>query len=176
MREARILYFALGVLVVVAAGAVSLHDDGIEFPDGSFQASANNFTAATAVQGKVTLATTGLVECSGFTTLYTVPANKRLVIEWLAAETEIMGGAVGDFPATVDIRVHNGSGFVSYPFARLENGLVVGSSFFRRDHEVAQVTLYSEANQPVEVNMCLNNAIDSEPIGTVGFSGYLVDV
>ncbi|NND02992.1 MAG: hypothetical protein HKN91_09410, partial [Acidimicrobiia bacterium] len=127
MREARILYFALGVLVVVAAGAVSLHDDGIEFPDGSFQASANNFTAATAVQAQIGLVTSGLAECSGFTTIYNVPANKRLVIEWVAVEAEIFGGAASDFPVTADIKVHNGSGFVSYPLARLEDGQIVGT-------------------------------------------------
>lgn len=176
MREARILYFALGVLVVVAAGAVTLHDDGIEFPDGSFQASANTFAAAQAVQAQAQLVTLSPSECTGFTHIYTVPANKRLVIQWVAAEVEIWGGAASDFPAVVEIRVHDGSSFVTYPFARLENSKVVGSSFFRRDQTIDQVTLYSEAGQAVRARICLNNSFDLEPVGNVGFSGYLIDV
>lgn len=38
MSEKRLLYFALGMLTVVSIGAVSLHSNGIGFPDGSFQA------------------------------------------------------------------------------------------------------------------------------------------
>ena len=57
MREINILYFALGVLVVTSIGAVSLHDNGIEFPDGSFQDTASVLPSATAVQGRVSLGT-----------------------------------------------------------------------------------------------------------------------
>jgi hypothetical protein len=176
MKENRILYFALGVLTVVSIGAVSLHNEGIEFPDGSFQATAATLTAATAVQGKVSLAIIGLAECTPNTTLYMVPASKRLVIEWLAIETAIFGGALGTHPVDVRITVHDGVSAITHTVARLEDPKSVGSSFFLGTKVVKPVTLYTEANQSVKVQMCFNTDLLDEGVGSVGFSGYLVDV
>jgi hypothetical protein len=41
MGERPLLYFALGILVTTSIGAISLRDDGIQFPDGSLQTSAD---------------------------------------------------------------------------------------------------------------------------------------
>jgi hypothetical protein len=178
MRESKILYFALGVLLVVSVGAVGLHDSGIEFPDGSFQKTAAGFTATTAVQGQVGLGVVGTGECTGWTTLFAVPAGKRLVIEWLAAETAIFGGAAtpGTHPVDVSVRTHNGVAPIIYPFARLAFPASIGSSFFFGSFFHANVRLYSEGNHDVEVLMCLNQDVTDEGVGKVSFTGYLVDV
>ncbi len=178
MRETRILYFALGVLLVVSIGAVSLHDDGIGFPDGSFQETAAGFTAANAVQGQVGLSTeVGGSECSAWTNLFSVPANKRLVIEWLAVESSIPNAlAALSHPVDVDIVTYDGMSQVFYSFIRLEDQKVVGSSNFSGTRWAAPVRLYSEANQPVQVRMCLNKSLNGEGVGYVSFSGYLIDV
>ncbi len=175
MKETRFLYFALGVLLVVSVGAVGLHDKGIEFPDGSFQTSASGFTAATAVQGQVSLSIIGTSECSGWTTLYAVPSGKRLVIEWMNAQTEIFVGIAGTHPADVSVRTHNGVGTVIYPFARLVFPDSIGSSFFFGTFFHANVRLYSEGNHDVDVLMCLNQEVTDNGIGKVSFTGYLVD-
>ncbi|MCP4200619.1 MAG: hypothetical protein GY769_01635 [bacterium] len=179
MRETRILYFALGVVLVVSVGAVSLHDNGVEFPDGSFQeTAAAGFTAANAVQGQVSLATeVGGSECSAWTTLFQVPANKRLVIEWLAAESSIPSAlAALSHPVDVDIVTHDGMAQVFYRFIRLDDQKVVGPSVFSGTRWAAPVRLYSEASQPVQVRMFLNKSLNGEGVGPVGFSGYLIDV
>ena len=179
MRETRILYFALGVLLVVSVGAVGLHDTGIQFPDGSFQKSAAGFTAKTAVQGEVGLGVAGgPYSCTNEGILYSVPAGKRLVIEWLHAETAIFGGAAspGTHPVDVIVKTHNGVTPVDYPFARLVFPDVIGDSFFFGTFFHANVRLYSEGNQDVKARMCLDQPVTDEGIGTVSFTGYLVDV
>jgi hypothetical protein len=40
MKERRLLYFALGALAAVSIGAVAVHDEGIQFPDGTVQTTA----------------------------------------------------------------------------------------------------------------------------------------
>ena len=50
MGEKRVLYFALGVLAVVAVGqAMAVRNDGLEFPDGSIQVTAAVAQAKTKV-------------------------------------------------------------------------------------------------------------------------------
>ena len=177
MRERRILYFALGLLVVVSVGAVSLHDNGIEFPDGSFQITAATLGAATAVQGKVSLATpVGGAECTELGTLFNVPTGKRLAIEWLAVETGIFGGAANTHPIDVEIITHDGMGQIFHPLVRITDPAVIGTSFFMGNIWSGPVTLYSEAGQPVQARMCLQVELFGEGVGTVGFSGYLIDV
>lgn len=177
MRESRILYFALGVLFVTSIGAVSLHDDGIEFPDGSFQETASILPAATAVQGKVGLVTpVGGAFCTEIGTLFSVPAGKRLVVEWLSVESAIFGGVLGSHPVEVDIITHNGIGQVFHPLVRIDDPVVIGDSFFIGNRWSGPVTLYSEASQPLQARMCLEDNPMGEGIGTVGFSGYLIDV
>ncbi len=178
MRETRVLYFALGVLLVVSVGAVSLHEDGIEFPDGSFQETAGGFTAANAVQGRVDVVSVGgFAFCTSLATLYSVPANKRLVIEWVSAESAIFGGNASSHPVEVDIFVHNGAEHIYTPLTRLEDPIIIGDSFFLSARWVAPVRLYSEGGQPVQVRMCFETSFEfAESVGTVGFSGYLIDV
>ena len=178
MRETRILYFALGVLVVASVGAVSLHDTGVGFPDGSFQTTAPVLTASTAVQGQVSLVSAGgFSYCSSLATVFSVPAGKRLVIEWLAVESAIFGGAVDSHPVEVDIVTHNGVGETFYPLTRLEDPIVIGDAFHLGARWVAPVRLYSEAGHAVKARMCFETSFEfADPVGTVGFSGYLVDV
>ena len=65
MTDHRLLYLAVGVLSVVSLGAIGIQDDGITFPDGSFQTTAGGSTAAQAVQGKTaSLAIVGTGSCS----------------------------------------------------------------------------------------------------------------
>lgn len=177
MKETRILYFALGVLVVASVGAVKLHEDGVEFADGSFQETAALLPAATAVQGKVSLGTpVGGAFCTELGTLFNVPSGKRLVIEWMAVETAIFGGAASTHPIEVDIVTHNGIGQIFYPLVRIEDPQVIGISFFIGNRWSGPVTLYSEAGQPVRARMCLEAELFGEGVGSVGFSGYLIDV
>ncbi len=177
MKENKILYFALGVLVMTSLGAVSLHDNGIGFPDGSFQTTAAALPAASAVQGTVQVAiTTAPSFCTAWATLYTVPANKRLAIQWLSAESAVFGGGGAFHPVEVDLRTHDGTGQIFHPLVRLENPIAIGPSFFSSARWVAPVTLYSEAGQPVEARMCFDGEfLDNQTVGGVTFSGYLVD-
>ena len=176
MTENRLLYFALGVLVVVCVGAVGIEDAGIEFPDGSFQTTAAGFTAAGAVQGKAPLLQiVGISSCSGWETLYSVPAGKRLVIEWLS----VQGGTLpptAAYPMDLRVKTHDGNQEIIHPIVRLENGVVVGISFFTTQIWSGPVRLYSEAGHPVEVSICINVELEDEPVGWVSFSGYLIDV
>ena len=130
MMMNRLLYFALGVLVVVSIGAVGIEDAGIEFPDGSFQTTAAGFTASGAVQGKSPLLEiVGVSSCSAWATLYAVPSGKRLVIEWLT----VKGGTLpptATYPMDLYVRTHDGSENILHPVVRLENGANVGISFF----------------------------------------------
>lgn len=175
MTENRLLYFALGVLVVLSLGAISLQSDGIVFADGSFQATAGGFTAAHAVQGKTPLlAIVGIGGCSTWTTLYAVPAGKRLVIEWLSVQGATLGDTV-TYPMDLFVRTHDGLGQVIHPVVRLEDGVGVGIAFFKTQIWSGPVRLYSEASQPVQVRMCINAELEDETVGSVSFSGYLID-
>ena len=167
MMENRLLYFALGVLVVVSVGAIGIQDDGIEFPDGSFQASAARFTATGAVQGRTPILTiVGVSSCTNWTTLYSVPAGKRLVIEWLSVHGATLGATL-TYPMDLTVRTHNGSEQILHPIVRLENGAVVGIAFFKTQIWSGPVRLYSEASQPVEVRMCIDVEVEDEPAGHV---------
>ena len=178
MKESRILYFALGVLMVTSIGAVTLHDNGVEFPDGSLQVTAAGFTAANAVQGRVFLEVDSAPTfCSNTKTLYTVPAGKRLVVEWLAVESFVFGGAGAYHPVEVAILTHDGSSQIYHPLVRLENPIAIGSSFFTSARWSGQVRLYSEANQPFQASFCFDGEfLDNQTVGSVSFSGYLIDV
>lgn len=176
MTEKRLLYFALGALAVVSIGAMGIQDDGILFPDGSFQATAAAFTAAHAVQGRSPiLEIVGTSSCSQWTTLYSVPAGKRLGIEWISVQGATLGPTL-TYPMDLIVRTHDGVDTVLHPLVRLENGVAVGIAFFKTQIWSGPVRLYSEASQPVEVRMCIDVELTDEPVGHVSFSGYLIDV
>lgn len=178
MKETRILYFALGVLVVVSVGAVSLHDTGVEFPDGSFQKTAFGFTATQAVQNRVFVSSLGgFQSCTAQAVLYSVPAGKRLVIEWISAETSILGGAPSTHPVDVNVFTHDGFGHVYHPLTQLKDPMMLGESVTLGARWSSQVRLYSEASQDFKVYMCFDHLFEfQESVGFVSFSGYLIDV
>lgn len=178
MAEKHVLYFVLGVLTVVSLGAVSVHDDGVGFPDGSFQTTAAALPAASAVHGQVSLEITAAPTfCTAWTTLYSVPASKRVAIQWLSAASAVFGGGGGFHPVEVEIRTHDGTSQISHLLTRLENPIGIGLSLFSRAGWAAPVTLYSEGGQPVQVRMCFDGEfVDPQTVGKVTFSGYLVDV
>jgi hypothetical protein len=76
----------------------------------------------------------------------------------------------------VDIVTHNGIGQTFYPLVRIDDPQVIGISFFIGNRWSGPVTLYSEAGQPVQARMCLETELFGEGVGSVGFSGYLIDV
>lgn len=63
-----------------------------------------------------------------------------------------------------------------HPFARLVFPDTIGESFLFGSFFHANVRLYSESNHDVEARMCLDQSVTDEGIGTVSFTGYLVDV
>ena len=176
MTENPLAFFAIGVLAVLSIGAISLEDNGIVFPDGSFQTTAGGLTASQAVQGKTPLLTiVGIGGCSQWTTLYSVPAGKRLVIEWLSVQGATLGATV-TYPMDLFVRTHDGLDQVIHPLVRLENGVGVGIAFYKTQIWSGPVRLYSEASQPVQVRMCINNELEDQTVGSASFSGYLIDV
>ena len=108
--------------------------------------------------------------------MFSVPAGKRLVIEWLSVETAIFGGFPTSHPVDVDILTHDGIGQVYHPLVRIEDPVAIGLSFFIGNRWSGPVTLYSEPSQPLQARMCLEEELFGEGIGSVGFSGYLIDV
>lgn len=168
MRDKRILYVALGALLVVGIGAAAKNNANKKC----------DCPGENAVQGQVTLSSVGGFEfCSSIATVYTVPAGKRLVVEWISVETSIFGGMAASHPAEVDIISHDGSGDIFYPLVRLEDPIIIGDSFFLGSRWQGPVRIYTEPGQELRARMCFESQFEFvEQVGTVGFSGFLVDV
>jgi hypothetical protein len=127
-----------------------------------------------AVQNRVSLGTTGFASCSDWTSLYDVPAGRRLVVEWVAAVSEIPSAPAD--PVDVDIQTWDGTGFVVHPLVRLDNSVEKADSFFYTQRWSGEVLLYSEGGESLQVRMCPDAELEDEHVGAVTFSGYLVEV
>lgn len=141
-------------------------------------AQADFYSARNAVQGKTNLAIEDAPTfCTAWVTLYDVPNNRRLAIQWLSAESAVFGGGGAFHPVELDIRTWDGAQQIRHPLTTLEDPIAIGPSFFSSQRWVAPVRLYSDENQPVEVRMCFDGEfVDNQTVGFVTFSGYLVRV
>jgi hypothetical protein len=98
MNEKRFLYFALGVLTVVSVGAVSLHDQGVQFPDGTLQTSAAVAAAHPALSSFKHYCTETISATATFNSceLPPVPAGKMAVIEFIEGHLTTPGDQGGE--------------------------------------------------------------------------------
>ena len=105
--------------------------------------------------------------------LYTVPAGKRLKIEWMSIEGAEFGG--GSFePLDVFLRTKVDGPAIFHPLARIEHAVIVGSSFFRSAFWNSPVTLYASAGTPVTVRACRQTTTDETSV-FVTMQGQLFD-
>lgn len=163
--------------VLAVAFAVVLLGSSVCVPDAAFAKKKKTDCAANAVQGKVDVVSVGGFQfCTSLATLYSVPAGKRLVIEWMAAESAIFGGNAASHPVEVDVVTFDGTDEIFYPLIRLVDPIVIGDSFFLGSRWQGPVRLYSEGGHAVQVRMCFDSWFEfQESVGTVGFSGCLID-
>lgn len=176
MRETRILYFALAVLLVVSLGAVSVHEHGIGFSDGTFMSTVPGLTASQILQGQVQVSLpSGSANCTSESLLHVASQGSRFLIDWLVVESKIRNGVVQSHPANVDLIVETSSGDVNYPVAQLLFAHVFADGQFLRARWAGPVRVYSEVNSKIWVRLCFNDTVvSSEPVGNVSFSGYVL--
>ena len=170
MKERAFLWFAVGVLSVVGIGALSLRDDGIQFPDGSVQTTAGQ-PAGAPLQVEVFVNIADLEFCSSITVLYNVPADKLLLIEWVGIESLALLAAD---PVDVDIEVDAGDGGILHPVVRLTDSQSTAGSFFVTQRWSNQVRLYGAAGTPVRAQACRDGDLDAHVV-RITFSGKLFD-
>ena len=94
----------------------------------------------------------------------------------MSVETAIFGGTATSHPIDVSVITHDGNCPIYHPVVRIDNPELIGNSFFIGNRWSGPVTLYSEGGQPLQALMCLEEELFGEGIGSVGFSGYLIDV
>lgn len=175
MRRRHWLYFALGVLTlagIAAADSLSLRNEGIEFPDGSVQTTAGQ-PAGTPVQDTTTVTIFDTNSCSDLTTLYTVPADKRLRIDFVSIESTALFAAAD--PVDVDIETHDGMSAFSFPLARLIDSQNGQSILFFEQRWSSQVTLHTAESQSVKTLAC-RNGTEEDHIVRILITGQLFDV
>jgi len=127
-----------------------------------------------AVQNRVSLSTLGFAFCSEWTSLYDVPAGRRLVVEWMSAVSEIPSAPAD--PVDVDAQTWDGTQLVVHSLVRLDNSVEKAGSFFYTQRWSDEVRIYTEGGGSLEVRMCPDAELEDEHVGSVSFSGYLVDV
>lgn len=133
-----------------------------------------NDPAQNAVQGRETLSTVGSAFCSEWTSLYDVPAGERLVVEWVSAQSQILGGTAD--PVDVEVRSWDGSDYVVHSLVRLDDSLVKAGSFFGTQRWSGTVRIYTEGGGSFEARMCPDAELEDETVGNVTFSGYVLEV
>ena len=129
MNKRRLLYVALGVWAIASLGVadpLALLNEGIQFPDGSVQTTAGQ-PAGTAVQVEAFLTVLDGDVCSAVTTLYTVPAQMELLIEFMSIESNAI--TLAD-PVDVDLEVNPGGGAVQHSITRLDDSIKFPTSLF----------------------------------------------
>lgn len=126
----------------------------------------------TFVQGSIDVQIQDTAECRT-RNLYDVPVGKRLRIDWISIEAAEFGGDDFD-PVDVTINTRLGGVLLSHPLVRIDNALVVGTSFFKTQIWSSQVTLYAQGGKKVTARACRNNSTDGTSV-IVSFHGQLFD-
>ena len=176
MKKASSLFLMVVALLagLSAGGAVAqlgLRDDGVQFPDGTVQTSAAK-TPGEFVQAAGSVNIPDLAECATGD-IYTVPAGKRLRIEWIGFDIFEVGAT--DFtPVDVALGTWSGGLQILFPLNRIDGAQILGSSPAGTARSSSQVTLYSEAAQAVSLRTCRNNNTDDTTV-RVFFHGQLFD-
>jgi hypothetical protein len=103
-------------------------------------------------------------------TVTTVPAGKRLVIEWVSMIGQV---PAGQHVELMDLTVSNGPGGVSHQFViQSQPDAVIGDALFRANQSLK---LYADAGTQVSALFRRNSNAGSANYG-ITISGYLVDM
>ncbi len=175
MRERRFLYFTLGVVAILAVGGappLSLENSGIRFPDGSFQTTAAIVDSGTPVHDESTVSISDTDFCSSFTSLYTVPNGKFLIIDWVSIESNSVNQLD---PVDVDIAADDGITTVVHTVTRLPDSTQTAGSIFFSTRYSGPVHIYSAQNEVVEGQACRDGS-SSDTTVRITFVGKLFDV
>lgn len=105
--------------------------------------------------------------------LYSVPAGKRLRIDWMSVETAEFGGDDFD-PIDVFVETRLNNVLLTHNLVRLDGAEFIGSSFFRTQLWSSPVTLYSQGNRNVLIRACRDVSTDVTSV-IVTFHGQLFD-
>jgi hypothetical protein len=167
--------FAIGAFVAVAClgASMALHNNGLEFPDGSFQSTAAVLPAATAVQITGSVNILEFDYCVLPQSLYTVPTGKRLAIEWISVE--IHADIAAD-PVDVNITTWDGSSQINHPLVRMPDMELLSGNIFYTQRWHSPILLYSETGQDVQLFACRSGDPNAIQTVEVTASGHLVDV
>lgn len=168
---AALVVVAIASIGIGTAGQLALQNDGVKFPDDTVQTTAAE-TPGVFVQGSATVTIMDLSECATGD-VYTVPAGKRLRVEWISIELSEFAGDAFD-PVDIDIRTWLGGVQVNHFLDRIDGAIVVGTSFFRTVRWSSPITLYNQGGSSVSIRACRDNATDETAVD-VRFHGQLFD-
>ena len=104
--------------------------------------------------------------------LYTVPAGKRLRIEWISIEGREFGD--GFEPLDVSVRTKVSGPAVVHPLARIEDAVMIGEAISVSAFWNSPVTIYASAGSPVTVIACRSSSTDGTSV-LVTMQGQLFD-
>ena len=122
------------------------------------------------VQGELDLVIQDLDGCAEGI-LYSVPAGKRLVIEWVSAEA-FEFAATNFAPVTLAIKTWLVGQQVTHQLPSIESARICSTCLIGRGSMSAQVTIYNQPNRNVRILACRDN--DSDETGVnVRFHGRL---
>ncbi len=175
MAKRSSLVVALVVLAVagvgVGAAQLGLLNDGIEFPDGTIQMTAAE-TPGEFVQVSASLVIPDMADCATGN-IYTVPAQKKLRIEFISMEIDEFGDS-SFAPVEVNINTTLGGVQVSNWLVRLADAMAIGSSLIPSVRWSSQVTLYNQGNATVQMLVCRDTSTDGTE-ARVTLQGQLFD-
>lgn len=173
MAKRSSLVVALIIVAFVGVGVgvaqLGLRNDGVEFPDGTVQTSAAE-TPGEFVQGSASVVIQHLNECAEGN-VFSVPAGKRLRVEWISIELSEFAGDDFD-PVDIDIRTWLNGAQANHFLPRIDGSIVVGTSFFRTVRWSSPITLYNQGNRAVSIRACRDNDTDETGVD-VRFHGQL---
>ncbi len=166
---AALVVLAIASIGIGAATQLALQNDGIKFPDNTVQKTAAE-TPGIFVQGNVIFGFPDFMFCATGN-LYTVPAGKRLRIEWISVE--MATAPAGADPIEVDIRTWLNNVQVHHALVRLDEAVNFGESFFFTQRWSSPVTIYNQGNKTIEIFACRDSGGDDSTQIIASFHGQL---
>ena len=124
------------------------------------------------VQAQVDAQIQDMQECRA-RVLYTVPAGKRLRIDWMSVVAAEFQGDDFD-PVDVTVRTKVGGPAIVHHLARVGDAEAVGVGLVKTAKWSSQVTFYASAGTTVIVRACRNNDTDATSV-FVTMHGQLFD-
>ena len=167
--------WALVVVALAGVGVgmaqVALQNDGIQFPDGSVQATAAA-PLGEFVQGTGTVSINEFQFCSSGV-LYSVPNGKVLHIQWISIRLAGFSATAG--PVEANIRTTLDDTELFYPLVRMDDLILIADSIFYGDRWHSLVSMGAQGGEDVDISGCRDGDLDNPFSIYVNFHGRLYD-